>query len=49
MHDILWRGSEEGWLKPYIGGKFNLDDVVDSHKEMETRKGSTGKTILLID
>ena len=49
MHDILWRGSEEGWLKPYIGGKFKLDDVIASHRDQETRSGCTGKTILIID
>ncbi|XP_781899.4 quinone oxidoreductase [Strongylocentrotus purpuratus] len=49
LHDTLYRGIEEGWLKPYIGGRFKLDDVIASHRDIETRKGATGKTILTFE
>ncbi|XP_071476259.1 quinone oxidoreductase-like [Diadema antillarum] len=49
MHEVLYRGTEDGWLKPYIGGTFKLDEVIASHQDIENRKGSTGKTILLVD
>ncbi|XP_041483126.1 quinone oxidoreductase-like [Lytechinus variegatus] len=49
MHDTLYRGVEEGWLKPYIGGRFKLDDVIASHRDIETRSGATGKTVLTIE
>ncbi|XP_071507863.1 quinone oxidoreductase-like [Diadema antillarum] len=49
LHEVLYQGVEDGWLKPYIGGTFKFDDVRASHVDIEQRSGSTGKKVLLIN
>ncbi|XP_071499000.1 quinone oxidoreductase-like [Diadema antillarum] len=49
MNETIYRGVDEGWLKPYVGTKFKLEEVSDSHLHVENRRGASGKIILLVE
>ncbi|XP_064616045.1 zeta-crystallin-like isoform X2 [Liolophura sinensis] len=46
MHGALRAGMEQGWLKPYIGTSYPLEQASQSHTEIMKDSGHKGKIIL---
>ncbi|XP_071838624.1 quinone oxidoreductase-like [Apostichopus japonicus] len=47
--DALHRYIEAGWLKPFVGKIYKLDEAPQSHVDMTSRKGAMGKDVILIE
>lgn len=47
--DALYRYIEAGWLKPFVGKIYKLDEAPQSHVDMTSRKGAMGKDVISIE
>lgn len=45
----LFQYAEAGWLKPFVGKIYSLDEAPQAHQNMTTRKGAMGKDVILLE
>jgi NADPH2:quinone reductase len=46
MHAFLEAGAENGWLKPHVGKEYTLDQASQTHIDIITNTGTTGKLVI---
>ena len=47
MAAALYQAAEDGWLRPHINKEYALREAETAHREMESRGGALGKSILI--
>lgn len=47
MHSFLEAGMVSGWVKPYVGKEYPLEDVAKAHEEVINNSGTLGKIVLI--